>query len=201
MTDTTPAAEDRAWVTIDTPLTAAELSEFCRDIGRLFRINPELEFRAWRETAAGRFHAEWRNLSNDRDQALDLAVVPESEKAFRVEYPEGIKAWTRFAIEPHAGGARLTITDDYGRLPAAERAERLGEGDRSLPAWGRGIYLYLHRQRRWGRLAPWRWYMRRLWLPMKPSARRIVWWLWVITVAEFMFFLFVLLVYVIERNH
>lgn len=200
MTDTPPAADDRAWVTIDTPLTVAELREFCRDLGRLFRINPGLEFSVWQGTAPGRYHAEWLNLSNGQTQVLELAVVTESDSVFRVDYDQGLKAWTRFAIEPAPGGARLTITDDYGRLPPEERTARLAEVDRSLPAWGRGIHRYLRRQRRWGWLAPWRWFMRRLWLPMKPSARRIVWWLWVISVAEFLFFLFVLLVYVIERS-
>jgi hypothetical protein len=35
---------------------------------------------------------------------------------------------------------------------------------------------------------------------MKPSARRIVWLLYLITVAEFFFFLFVMLIYLIEQN-
>lgn len=200
MTDDPTAADDRAWVAIDTPLTAAGLREFCRDLGRLFRINPGLEFRAWRETAPGRFHAEWLNLSNGQAQELDLTVVAESDSVFRVDYDQGLKAWTRFTIEPAAGGARLTITDDYGRLPEAERARRLDEVDRSLTAWGQALHRYLRRQRRWGRFAPWRWFMARLWLPMKPAARRVVWWLWVIAVAEFLFFLLVLAVYVIERG-
>ncbi len=46
----------------------------------------------------------------------------------------------------------------------------------------------------------WRWYIRRVWVPMKPSARRIVWLLYLITVVEFFFFLFVLLIYLIEKN-
>ena len=150
MSDTGSPAEDRAWVTIDTSLTVAELQAFCRNRERLYRINPGLEFRAWQETSPGRIHAEWLNLSNGQTQALDLSVVAESDSVFRVDYDRGIKAWTRFAIEPAAGGARLTITDDYSRLPAGERAERLDEVDRSLPAWGRGIHLYLRRQRRWG---------------------------------------------------
>jgi hypothetical protein len=37
-------------------------------------------------------------------------------------------------------------------------------------------------------------------MPMKPSARRIVWFIYLITAAEFFFFLFVLLIYVIEQN-
>ncbi|HEX9626349.1 MAG TPA: hypothetical protein VGA00_05370 [Acidiferrobacterales bacterium] len=200
MTDAPAPAEDRAWVKIETPLSSAELREFCRDIERLYRINPRLEFRAWRASGPGRFHAEWRNLSNDREESHDLEVVRESDWAFRVDYAGGIKALTRFAVEQNAAGARLTITDDYSRLPEAERAQRLDEVDRSLVPWGQGLHRYLRRQRRWGWFPPWRWYMRRLWLPMRPMARRIVWWLWVITLVEIALFLFVMLVYIIERN-
>lgn len=199
MSATSAPAEDRAWVKIETPLSPAALRDFCGDLERLFRINPALQFRAWQATGPDRYHAEWRNLSNGRDESLDLQVVAESDAAFRVDYAAGLKALTRFAVEPAPGGSLLTVTDDYGRVPEAERAARLDEVDRSLTHWGRGIHRYLQRQRRWGWFPPWRWFMRRLWLPMTPSARRIVWWLWVITLAEFAFFLFVLLIYVIER--
>lgn len=200
MSDAPAPAEDKAWVKIETPLSPAALREFCGNLERLYRINPALQFRVWQPCGSDRYHAEWRNLSNGCDESLDLQLVPESEWTLRVDYAEGLKALTRFTIEPAPGGAGLTITDDYDRLPEAERTARLDEVDRSLPHWGRGIQRYLLRQHRWGWFPPWRWFMRRLWLPMTPSGRRIVWWLWVITLAEFAFFLFVLVIYVIERS-
>ena len=67
-------AEDKAWATIQTAMHPAELREFCRDLERLYRINPYIEFRTWKETAPGRIHTEFRNLSNQQDYSLDLSL-------------------------------------------------------------------------------------------------------------------------------
>jgi hypothetical protein len=90
--------------------------------------------------------------------------------------------------------------DDYSRLPAAEREQRMDEVDRSLTAWGRGLYTYLAQVRRWGWCPPWRWYMRRLWVPMKPMARRISWMLIMINAVFFVLFLLVALIFWIEQG-
>jgi hypothetical protein len=55
------------------------------------------------------------------------------------------------------------------------------------------------RLQRYSRVPGWRWYIRRLWIPMKPSARRIVWLLAIISLVEFAFFCFVLLIWVVEQ--
>ena len=65
-----------------------------------------------------------------------------------------------------------------------ERRARAGEIDLSLNAWGRALHSYFGAWARWRWLGPWRWYMRRVWQPMKPSARRIVWMIWVISAFE-----------------
>ena len=67
-------------------------------------------------------------------------------------------------------------------------------------AWGQAIFDYLRRHQRWAWIAPWRWYMRRVWVPMKPSARRIVWLLILITMVEFLFFVFVALIWWLEHR-
>jgi head-tail adaptor len=193
-------SEDRVWATIQTTLRPEALRDFCRDLERLYRINPYSEFRMWKEMAPGQVHAEFRNLSNKQDYSLDLTLVPESDNAFSVRYTQGIKAATRFEIQPTGLGSNLTITDDYSTLPVEERAQRLDEVDKSLPAWGQAIFDFLRRHRRWGWIAPWRWYMRRVWVPMKPSARRIVWLLYLITVVEFFFFVFVALIWWLEHR-
>ena len=59
---------------------------------------------------------------------------------------------------------------------------------------------YCLRLKRYSRLPGWRWYIRRVWIPMKPSGRRIVWLLALISLVEFAFFCFVLLIWVIEKN-
>lgn len=181
MTDAVTAPVDAAWVVIDTPLEAGRLAEFCADIERLYRINPYLEFRYWRSGDAGKHEAAFRNLSNHRDFELALAVESAASREFAVRYGRGVKRSTHFRIEPRGSGSRLTITDEYdASTPDAD----LKEVDKSLHAWGSALQDYLRRHARWGHRSWWRWYMRRVWIPMRPSARRIVYILWVLTVFE-----------------
>jgi hypothetical protein len=194
------APADAAWVTIDSPLPIETLREFCGDVERLYRINPGLEIAAWRPVADDAFRVAWRNTSNQQDAALDLRVMRESVDALEVAYSQGLKRCTRFALAPTAAGSRLTITDDYSGVPEEERARRVAEVDQSLVAWGWALHAYLRRERRWGRNAVYRCYMRRVWLPMKPSARRITGLLVLVTAAEFLIVLFVGLIWWIEHR-
>ncbi|MBI4190521.1 MAG: hypothetical protein HY525_08280 [Betaproteobacteria bacterium] len=199
MTENRPEqARDASWVIVETPLELPALRDFCVDIERLFRINPYLEFQAWRRSGADSYHAGFRNLSNQQTVALDIRIERVSPDEFSVVYREGIKARTRFALEPTAAGSRVTITDDYSRLPDAERAQHIDEVDKSLNAWGWALHEYLRHERRWGRFAPWRWYMRRLWLPMTPRARRITYMLVLVTAAELVLVLLGAMIYWIE---
>ena len=191
-------SRDASWVIVDTPLTLPALREFCADIERLFRINPYLEFQHWQRTGSDSMHARFRNLSNQQMVALDLRIERESDDVFALIYGTGIKARTRFVLEPAGAGSRLTITDDYAGLPPAEREQRLQEVDKSLTAWGWALHEYLRREQRWGRYALWRWYMRRWWLPMTPRARRITYMLVLVTAAEFVFVLLVATIYWLE---
>ena len=192
------APRDASWVVVDTPLSLPALREFCADVERLLRINPYLEFQHWQRTGADGIHFSFRNLSNQQTVAMDLKIERESIDAFALVYRAGMKARTRFALEPAGAGSRLTITDDYARLPPAEREQRLHEVDKSLTAWGWALHAYLRRERRWGRYAPWRWYMRRLWLPMSPRSRRITSLLVLLTAAELVLALLVGTIYWIE---
>ena len=191
-------ARDAAWVVVETPLALPALRDFCNDIGRLFRINPYLEFQAWEHRGADRYHGRWRNLSNQQTVAIDMRLERTSPDEFSMVYRDGIKARTRFALEPSAAGSRITITDEYSRLPDAERAQRIDEVDKSLNAWGWALHEYLRYEQRWGGFAPWRWYMRRLWLPMTPRARRITYMLLVLTAAELVLILLGAIIYNIE---
>lgn len=193
-------ARDASWVIVDTPLELPALREFCNDIERLFRINPYLEFRAWQRTGDDAYHARFSNSSNGQTVAIDMRLERESDDAFALVYGQGIKARTRFALATTAAGSRLTISDDYARLPTAERTQRLAEVDKSLTAWGWEVHDYLLRERRWGRYAPWRWYMRRVWLPMTPRARRITYMLILLMLAELVLIFVVLVIYWIETT-
>lgn len=174
---------DAAWVSIETSLAPVELLAFLADIERLFRINPLLEFVAFERTGCDRYRLEARNLSNDRDVAVAF-TVRDAPDGICVDYADGLKSQTRFRIESAPDGSRLIVSDHYDAVPEAERRRRMAEVDLSLNAWGRALHDYLRRWARWRWLAPWRWYMARVWQPMRPSARRIVFMLWIISMFE-----------------
>jgi hypothetical protein len=194
-------SRDAAWVTVPVPQPADELARHFRDVEALFRVNPYLYFSVWRQTGPSRYHVEFENQSNKRKVAVDFEVVPGPGTGLTVNYAGGLKKRTVFAITPAAMGSQLTITDDYEGLSTEERAARADEADKSLHAWGVALRAYFLRLRRWSWLPGWRWYIRRVWVPMKPSSRRIVWLLYLITVVEFFFFLFVMLIYLVEQQH
>lgn len=178
-----PAGTDAAWVVLDTPLEPARLAAFCADLERLYRINPFLEFLSWEQTAPDRFRAEVLNHSNGRRTLLQASVARPRELALHVDYAGGLKRRTRLEIEPAPAGSRLRITDEY-EPGGAGAAELETEVDRSLRAWGVALKAYLERDRRWGRVPLYRAWMERVWLPMKPAARRITFLILVIAAAD-----------------
>ena len=192
-----PASDNAAWVTIETPLSADALAALCADIEHIYRINPYFEFRSWRALARDTWHVTYRNLSIGSDVDVELRLTRASACAFTVSYSRGIKRLTRFTIAPASAGSTLTIVDDYASV-AREQAER--EADRSLHAWGVALNEYLKRHARWCWCAPWRWYMRRVWTPMKPSARRITYIILLITLAELALFALAMAVWWAEHR-
>lgn len=194
MPDLTPPlpSEDIAWVRIATPLSTENLHEFCRDLERLLRINPMLEFIDWRQIAPNRYYLKAKNLSNDKIIATELNSE-ETKDGFKISYSEGIKSATIIRIERNqedkGNGAILVLIDDYSRFTESERKQRLAEVDSSLETWGKYLYSYLQNWQRWYWFPPYRWYMRHVWQPMKPSARRIAYMLIIITLFELLAFL------------
>jgi hypothetical protein len=174
---------DAAWVAVDTSLPAAALRAFCDDVERLLRINSMLEFLDWRSLGDGAYAMKVRNLSNGRTVATSFRVA-RSDDRIRLTYDTGLKTATEFRIEPSGAAARLIVTDDYSGTPEAERRARMEEIDRSLVHWGHDLRRYLRQWHRWSRWRLWRWYMRRVWQPMKPSARRITFIIIAVTVFE-----------------
>ncbi len=192
-----PASDNAAWVTIETPLAADALAAWCVDIEQLYRINPYFEFRSWRALARDTWHVAYRNLSIGSDVEVELRLTRGSAGAFTVSYAHGIKRLTRFTIEPVPMGSTLTIVEEYASV-AREQAER--EADRSLHGWGMALNEYLKQHARWRWCAPWRWYMRHVWTPMKPSARRITYIILLITCAEIALFALAMAVWWAEQR-
>jgi hypothetical protein len=198
MSDT--PAQDCAWVTIPTPFGREELGTWLDEPETLFRINSLLEISEWQPQGQQLIRLRGRNLSNEKSLDLILEYRP-TDQGLLVSYRGGLKRSTAFVVEPAViGGFQLRITDDYSGWPEAERQARLDEVDRSLPQWGRDLCRYFHAWKRWSRLAPWRWYMTRVWIRMKPPARRITRWVLWVTAAEMVAFLLVLGVLVMEQS-
>ncbi|HEY4775193.1 MAG TPA: hypothetical protein VIH40_10285 [Xanthobacteraceae bacterium] len=194
--------EDAAWVRIATKLSPAALAAFCQDGERLLRINSLYEFEDWRPHGDGRFFMRLRNLSNGRTIETPIRLEPRPD-GLRIAYEAGIKRATEFHVErasPERGeaGAALIIIDDYSGTPEAERRARADEVDTSLRQWGADVHRYLRQWARWSHFGPWRWYMRRIWQPMRPMARRVTFLLIVITLAEFAAFLMVIAIFWLE---
>lgn len=194
-----PPGRDAAWIVLETPLLAAELASFCQQLETMYRINPFLEFDTWQQRAPSEFHAEFLNHSNGQRVVLDGRVTREAERAWRIDFAAGPKRSTRFEIEACPAGSRLTITDEY-RSPEADASGAASEVDRSLHAWGIALKSYLERERRWGWLPLYGAFMRKVWLPMKPAARRITFLVLVIGLADIALVALGLAIYWIETG-
>ncbi|RUM93542.1 MAG: hypothetical protein DSZ28_07935 [Thiothrix sp.] len=184
---TDKSAEDIAWVSFLTPLSSSALVDFCqKDIERLLRINPFLEFKEWRDFGDNRFHFIVRNLSQADPFELDTECTYEIQPTgLKLEYKNGLKLSTIFQVESADKGSKLTITDYYNPdLSEEEKWTQLGEVDKSLQVWASDLQQYLIRWNKWARFTPWRWYMTKIWQPMKPTARRITYMLLWISLVE-----------------
>jgi hypothetical protein len=135
------------------------------------------------------------------------------ERLFRINSLLKFEEWRHVAENEHHVRLRNFVNDkeletglqveplaDGLGTPAAEREARTDEVDQSLVQWGHDLHRYLARWNRWSRYAPWRWYMTRVWQPMTPMARRVVFLLIVITAMEFAAFLMVMTIFVLELD-
>lgn len=191
--------EDAAWVTIDTPFDSTELRLFLDDVERLYRINPMLVIDEWQETGELQYQLKAKNLSNNQLLETALKVEPCAD-GIVVHYQHGLRSTTSFCIEEENGIVKLVVTDDYSGVSLGDREERIDEVDKSLVTWGGHLHRYLHLWKRWSWLPGWQFYMRKVWQPMKPMARRITQMLLMITLAEFVLFLLVFIVFTLELD-
>ena len=199
-----PAAiEDVAWASIETPLDVASLKSFCDDIERLFRINPMLIFKSWQADGENRYRFSGQNISQEEPFDFDLTLtVRELPDGIEVSYEQGVKSSTTFKFEPAPPGSqwksKLTITDSYSGMSEQERKDQLHTVDRSITVWAKYLQQYFLSWQRWSRFRLWRWYIRRVWQPMKPSGRRITYMLLWITVFEVALIMLGVTIYYLE---
>ena len=177
--------DDAAWASIATPLSVTALKEFCADTERLFRINPMLEFSKWEKKGNNHYEFAGKNISQETPFDFEVGLtVSEIEDGFRFDYDRGIKSSTLIKIEEDPNGSKLTITDHYDRLPVDKREAHMHEVDKSIVIWAQYLQKFLIMWKQWSKYRLWRWYMKRIWEPMKPNARRITYMLLWITVVE-----------------
>ena len=180
------ASDDAAWAAINTPLSTEDLMTFCQDIERLFRINPMLEFKTWETLSDNRYRMAVKNISH-KEEPFELDVkmnVEQNADEITIHYENGVKKKTILKIEPSEFGSKLTITDNYTGMSEDERQSHLHEVDKSLINWANYLQRFLITWKKWSKFALWRWYMKRIWQPMKPTARRVTYMLLWITLAE-----------------
>lgn len=185
ITEAPAAADDAAWAAINTPLSVKELNSFCQDIERLFRINPMLEFNAWETLSDNHYRMAIKNISQEEPFEIDVKMnVEQKADEITIHYENGIKKKTTLKIEPSEYGSKLTITDNYDDLSEEERQSQLYKVDKSLVNWADYLQRFLIRWNKWSKFGPWRWYMKRVWQPMKPTGRRVTYMLLWITLVE-----------------
>jgi hypothetical protein len=206
---TTPAPEkapidstDAAWVSVPARQSVESLTRLCEDIEAIVRVNPYYVYnKKWRQTSEHCYETDYNNLSNDQQVHQTLCVDRESPTRWVIRYEGGLKTRTVLEIEPTEFGSKLTITDDYEGIGEAERKSRQHEVDKSLKAWGQGLYAYFLKWRRFSWIPGWKWYTRKIWIPMKPSARRITYMLLMIELAFAGLFFFSMLILWIEKTY
>ncbi|GMR19990.1 MAG: hypothetical protein BMS9Abin36_0585 [Gammaproteobacteria bacterium] len=192
------ATSNSAWIRIPTRHKPETLKTFCDDIEAIIRVNPYYVFKSFDKSGGDAYQLEFENLSNLQHVNVAIKVKRTSNQELIIHYDSGIKRRTVLSIEPSDIGSTLIIVEDYDGLSDQEQEQHKDEVDKSLNAWGTSLFAYFGRFRRWSWIPGWRWYTRRVWIPMKPQARRITNMLLLIEVSFFGLFLFSMLIWWVE---
>lgn len=188
-TEQPQADVDAAWASINTPLPVEELLLFISDVPRLFRINPMLEFNTCKRLDENRYAIAGRNIS--QPTAFDFAFSVRAEpmqNGMTLYYEAGIKSHSVLNVEAATlengkTGSTLTITDYYQVENSGDPA-LLNQVDKSLVIWATELQRFIMLWQRWSKIWIWRWYMKKIWQPMRPSGRRITYMLLWISLVE-----------------
>jgi len=191
--------EDKAWVEFFTPLDEKALFKFCNNIEILFRINPYLEIKLWENSTDNKYklHAINHSQTPEFELKTDLEIST-TKNEIKLQYDSGIKSNTVFSIKNASKGSQLKITDSYHTNINHDNENYLDLVDKSLKNWGEEVQQFLIQLNRWRWLPLWRLYKFRIWLPMKPAARRITDMLLLVSVIEIFLITAVAIVYLIE---
>jgi len=192
---------DFARVEIKSPFDRKWMEAFISSPERLLRINSQVEYSTFEKIGEKSWHIIGKFLATDKsfDARFEAA---KTDEGLRLTYDDGtLKTFTDFAIKtPEQNTATLIVTDDYSGTSKKEREGRISEVDGTIIQWGNDLHRYLHQFKRWSWLPGWKWYMRRFWQKMKPSARRISFLILAISAGEFIIFLFVFTIFWLEQS-
>lgn len=196
-------SKDVAWASFNTTWSVHELTLFCQDIERMFRINPMLNFKTWQMLDNQCYHFVGQNISQEEPFDFDLVLhVSPIDNGIKIEYQQGLKARTFFIIEPADAqterSAKLTIIDDYSAVSKTIRQQQLHTVDKSITIWADHLQRYLLSWKRWSHIWLWRWYMVKIWQPMRPSGRRIIYVILWVAVLEVLLILLGAVIYTLE---
>ena len=203
MSDSIAATADNStWVTLEIATPPAALFEYLKNFERLFRLNPYLDIKQWVEREGGkRFQLEALNEMNGVTYSLDIDVESiQASTYFLLRYSQGLKETLEITIQAASDQHKsiLTLREHYHQTTQEQREQQLQEIDHSLIPWGKSIRLYILGLQRWAWFWPYRWYHEKVWLPMRPTHRRISRMLIWVTLLEFVVFLFVFIIYWLE---
>lgn len=190
---------NKAWAEFKTPISQDALLKFCYQIEQLFRINPYLDIKKWKYLEKDKFFVELINHSQDPEFRLQTKLCMSHLKdGFLIDYENGIKSSTLLQTKPADGGSKLIITEHYHSENSEKYKNKLNKVDKSLTKWAEELQIYLSDMHRWSWFLPWRIYKQRIWLPMKPSGRRISYMLIWISIIEITLIALGVIIYFLE---
>jgi len=191
--------ENKAWAEFKTPLSEEALLDFCHNIEQLFRINPYLEINKWEQLAPHSYFFDFVNHSQAPEFSLQTNMnIIDIANGLRIQYDNGIKSETTFICKRAPEGSKLVITEQYHSHDSKSNNNQLNKVDKSLTKWAEEIQNYLINWKRWSWFSPWQFYKQRIWLPMKPSSRRITYMLIWISIFEIVLIALGTLIYFLE---
>jgi len=199
--------QDFASVSIELPVAKENVFVLLCEVEKLYRINPHLEIKFWKEEAKGKLYsdkiisADILNEMNGLRQQMNISVSDiQPGESFTIKYDNGLKQATFFSVEAiDQASSRLTVKEIYpAELSESERKARLNEVDNSLVPWGNAIHSFFMRRKKWAWFPFRAWIQDVFWLGMSPRHRRITRLLIWTTVLEFVVFMFVFVIYWLE---
>ena len=193
------SSENKAWAEFKTPLSQDALLHFCRDIEQLFKINPYIEIKQWKNLEPQKYFIDVVNHSQKNAFSLETNIyITEFDDGIKIQYENGIKSETIFKTQAIPEGSKLEITEKYHSPSPNDSANELSNVDKSLTKWAEEIQNYLIDWQRWSWFLPWKFYKQRIWLPMKPMARRITYMIIWISIIEIALILLGVSIYFLE---